>query len=388
LTSELNQIWNLFIEKELGNPQIDRLRTLHIIKADYNLLLKWFGPQGVLKHAETHQQLTDNQGGNREGRSTIDLARKKVCTFKLIRLIHYIAANVDINALACFVMMIESCQNLSCLSHGTDPQYLKLHGQTHRNTRYYPKHSFGISKQYNQHSNQHPWYGTGQGTGNAAIRWTLISHSLISAYQSEATPWRIKSMLRDIIITLGIDAFVDDTNMIHGNKGDADLSKILQIVQNNFRLWQGLLQSSGGTLNPSKCSWTPFLWKYNQFGHARLTTLPSDPKFQLYASDLAGQQHTLWINKPMDVVRLLGVHIMGDGNYEKELGVLKQKQQKCVQFLLRTTLSKCEAQVIYKQCYLPTVTYPLPATNMPPHKIYRNAMLRHIIIFLTKMGYP
>jgi len=97
------------------------LHTLHLVEADYNLLLKWFGPQGVLKCAEWNQQLTDNQGGNQKGQSTIDLACKKVCTFELIRLLHLIAANVDIDALACFDMMIEACQNLSFLSHGADP---------------------------------------------------------------------------------------------------------------------------------------------------------------------------------------------------------------------------------------------------------------------------
>jgi len=243
-------IWNLFIEKDLGNPQIDRLRTLHIIEADYNLLLKWFGPQGVLKHAESHQQITDNQGGCQKGRSAIDLACKKVCTFQLIRLLHYIAANVDIDALACFDMMIEACQNLSCLSHGADPRYIRLHGQTHRHTRYYPKHSYGVSEQCNTYSDEHPWYGAGQGTGDAAIRWTLISHSLITAYQSEATPWRLKSTIRDVLITLGIDAFVDDTNMIHGDDGET----VIKIVQNNFHIWQDLLHASSGTLNPLKCS--------------------------------------------------------------------------------------------------------------------------------------
>jgi len=145
-------IWNLFIEKDLGTPYVDCLRTLHLIEADYNLLLKWFGPQGVLKCAEKHHQLTDNQGGSRKGRSAIDLACKKVCTFDLIRLLHYIAANIDINALACFDMMVEACHNLSCLSHGADPQYIKLHGQTHKQTKYFPKHSFSISNKYNQHS--------------------------------------------------------------------------------------------------------------------------------------------------------------------------------------------------------------------------------------------
>jgi len=175
--------------------------------------------------------------------------------------------------------------------------------------------------------------------------------------------------------------------MIHGDDGDADIGKILQIVQNNFRIWQGLLHASGGMLNPPKCSWTPFIWKYNQFGHVRLTTMPTDLNAQLYASDLNGMHHTLQINKPTDVVRLLGVHITADGNSNKELCILKQKQQKYVQLLLHTPLSKQEAQVIYIQCYLPTVTYPLPATNMPPSKIY-DTQCSITSLFLTRMGYP
>jgi len=53
-------IWNFFIEKDIGHPNINWLGTIHLIKADLNLLFKWFGPQGVLKSAETHDQLANN----------------------------------------------------------------------------------------------------------------------------------------------------------------------------------------------------------------------------------------------------------------------------------------------------------------------------------------
>ncbi len=284
-------------------------------------------------------------------------------------------------------MTIEACANLSCLSHGADLRYICLHGQTHQRTRYYPKHLFGMSQQYNQHTPEHPWYGTGQGTGNIAIRWTLISHLLITAYQSEATPWRIKSALCDTIVKLDIDTFVDDTKIIHGDEGAANIGDILRIVQDSFRQWRGLLHASGGTLNPPKCSWTPFIWKYNNLGHARLMQPPMNSNLQLTASDLEGQQHNLKINKPDNAVCLLGVHIAADSNNTKELTMLKQKQNKYVQFLLWTPLSKCKAQVIYKQCYLPTVTYPLPATTVTPCEIY-NTQLTATSIFLTRMGYP
>jgi len=77
-------IWNLFIEKEIGIPRINKLRTLHIVKADYNLLLKWYGPKGFMQRAEDHNQLTPYQGGGQWGRSAIDLACKKVAAYDYV----------------------------------------------------------------------------------------------------------------------------------------------------------------------------------------------------------------------------------------------------------------------------------------------------------------
>jgi len=56
-------------------------------------------------------------------------------------------------------------------------------------------------------------------------------------------------------------------------------------------------------------------------------------------------------------------------------------------FLQRTPLSQQEAKVIYRQCYLPKVTYPLPATTMPPGAIYKTQAAVSTL-FLNKMGYP
>ncbi len=43
--------------------------------------------------------------------------------------------------------------------------------------------------------------------------------------------------------------------------------------------------------------------------------------------------------------------------------------------------------MIYKQCYLPTVGYPLPATVIPPEKLNKNQRST-ITTFIAKMGYP
>jgi len=70
-------IWNLFLEKIPGTPYINKLHMLHIVEADYNLLLKWNLSLGFMKRAEDNLQFTDSQGGGRKGQSAINLAVKK-----------------------------------------------------------------------------------------------------------------------------------------------------------------------------------------------------------------------------------------------------------------------------------------------------------------------
>jgi len=85
-----------------GNPQIDRLRTIHLYEADYNLLLKWFSSQGFIIRSEKAQHITDNQGGGHPGRSAMDLALTKVLSYKAAETLHLRVIIVDNDAMACF----------------------------------------------------------------------------------------------------------------------------------------------------------------------------------------------------------------------------------------------------------------------------------------------
>jgi len=113
-------IWNFFIEKEIGVPLITKLRAIHIMEADYNLLLKWFSPKGFIQRAENHKQLTPYQGGGHKGRSAIDLACKKVAAYDYVTVTRTPAANFEYDLKHCFDNMYEACQNLSCWQHGAD----------------------------------------------------------------------------------------------------------------------------------------------------------------------------------------------------------------------------------------------------------------------------
>jgi len=70
-----------------------------------------------------------------------------------------------------------------------------------------------------------------------------------------------------------------------------------------------------------------------------------------------------------------------------ELQTFKKCNDTYVHLLQTCPFSQCKIQIIYKQCYLLTVAYSLPATFMPTATLYK-LQGPTTLIFLTKMGYP
>ena len=145
---------------------------------------------------------------------------------------------------------------------------------------------------------------------------------------------------------------------------------ITQTAQENLLHWHHLLRASGGRLNPQKCSMSTFHWNYDDEGIATITPPQPEPTQILVIPDKNNEPYTLHQNSPSDAVRLLGVQIAMDGNYKAEIGLFVQRNQRYVQALQQCNLTHREAGIIYKQCYLPTMSYPLPATNIPTDLIH------------------
>jgi len=388
-------IWNMFLEKDIGNPQINRLRTLHIIEADYNLLLKWFGAHGFLAKSEYADRLTDAQGGGRKGRSAIDLACKIVVDYDVCRVTKDEATIVSNDLAECFDRMIENCHNLSCRQLGADLQYLKLHAQTQRQQRYYVKHAFGPSTKCNTFSDEHPWYGAGQGAGDASIRWTAQSHSLITAYQSRAHQFLASNPSGSIKILQGLDAYCDDTMMMLLSLGQQfeDSDNLIKCTQENLDLWNGLLEATGGALNPPKSVWAHFQWTTNK--HGNLILLPGEPTLPtndhipaaITLSRWGAPPSQLRCLLPTEAHRYLGVQLTMDGNSKQELQTMVSRTAKYSALLSSCTFTRREAKVIYRQCFLPAVSYPLPATFMPD-KLLDATQTKVNSLFLNRIGYP
>jgi hypothetical protein len=59
---------NVFIEKEMGRPNINRLRIIHLFEADFNFFLKLQCGHRLLRRADDLGLLNDGQYGSRPGK--------------------------------------------------------------------------------------------------------------------------------------------------------------------------------------------------------------------------------------------------------------------------------------------------------------------------------
>jgi len=378
-------IWTLLLKKDLGNPKIDRLWTIHLYKADYNLLLKWFSSKGFILRSKKAWCITNNQGGGRTSQSTIDLAITKVLSYKVADILHLCVIIVDNDATVCFDRMIEAQNNLACLQHGANPHYIKLHAQTQHKLKYYLKHKYRISEDHNTHTTAQPWYGMGQGAGNACNRWVIGTDSMATAYTTGAHGWTIPSPYQLDSHKQDLKAFINDINLFIDKTENTTEANFLTTAQANIDQWHGLLHATGGELNNKKCFWSDFQLKYNPNNTPSLCEwTPTDP--QLYLTNTNGTKDILKTTQPNDGIWHLGMHISMNGNSHAETAILFKWCKLFQKVYTRCPLSCQEATVIYSTIYLPTITYPFPTTNMTQATLEKAQSMTTPFI-LSKMGY-
>jgi len=118
--------------------------------------------------------------------------------------------------------------------------------------RYYVQHKFGVSHEYNTYK-QHPWHGAGQGTTDTALRYIVLSDTLIDTYHTKVTPAMIHDPTTMITIIQSLKAFIDDVVLHTANPAADNVQALTQQAETQIQWWDQLAKVTGGALNPKKC---------------------------------------------------------------------------------------------------------------------------------------
>jgi Reverse transcriptase (RNA-dependent DNA polymerase) len=243
----------VMIEKIQGNPGIDKLQIIHLYEADYNLLLKIVWERKAIWNAHNKSKIYEGQAGSRPNQRAIDVVLKKEMTYTYARLTRTMLGTIDKDAKSCFDRIVCNFAMLISRYYGISKNFCSTQAKTLQATKFRLQTALGDSSRTYQHTDSEPIHGTGQGSCASPAIWLLASSFLMHILQKVANGMKIHDVLKenDNILQL-IMAFVDDTS-IFTNDNEQDTKTLKQKHQEDGLWWAGLLESSGGKLELSKC---------------------------------------------------------------------------------------------------------------------------------------
>lgn len=329
-------VHNFFLEKIPGKPLIGKLRVIHIFEADYNLLLKYFISKKATHHAIYHKTTATEQSGGRPNCTAIDEAVRTVVTFETCRLQRISGGVIYNDAKACFDRVIENISNLTCLNAGAPIKVLDLHSQTIHSMQYIIKHKQGLSPTANGHLKPDPFYGVGQGAGDAGARWGFISDMIIKAYNKKAHDATIKSPITKIFSNHKVQAFVDDSRLFLLYP-DPNGSTIHTYLREDVQLWEQLLHVTGAKLELKKCKLIIFTWKFDAKGNAIIESVENATPMEIIDSE-THLPLTVDSITSSEAYKLLGVQIAFDGNSVQQTVAIEAKAKHVTNVFLKANL--------------------------------------------------
>jgi hypothetical protein len=124
------------LEKDHGRPKLHRLRVIHLLEADLNLLIKIILARRFVWHGEQHGAFGEAQFESRPGQSAIDVVLQKELMYDLAtRTLNNLAIMENV-ATACFDRMIPSMVMIAMRAYGVPANITPLLGKMLAHTRY------------------------------------------------------------------------------------------------------------------------------------------------------------------------------------------------------------------------------------------------------------
>jgi hypothetical protein len=235
-----------------GDIRSDKLRTILLMEADFNMNNKKLSREGMWI-AEKHTCVAPEQAGGRHDHRAIETAlnSRLVCDDSRFR--RKAMAICSNDAKGCYDRIVHSIAYICMQRFGIPPQALKsMFTVIQKMTHHIRSTAFGDSTRTYGPSppGETPYMGSLQGNGAAGTVWTAVSTIIITAMKSLGFGYSVRTALTSQMLHLLCFAFVDDTDLIHsGPSNHTKATQVLLEMQNVLDHWDGLLRATGGALD-------------------------------------------------------------------------------------------------------------------------------------------
>jgi hypothetical protein len=225
------------IEKNAGNYQLNKLRTMHLFEADNNWLIGMIFGRRMVHRAEKQNHLHEGQWGSRPGRAALDALLHKMLSCELARLTRTPLATFDNDAKSCCDRIVMVFALMLCQKHGVPQSACMMAAAALLMAECSIKTKHSVSSKTCSSTTEHPTHGPGQGSRMAPALWLIICCLLFEAMTQLCTGAEFCDPRQTASHQRVGDGFVDDvTNfynfglaeMLHRAHGPAELASGLQ----------------------------------------------------------------------------------------------------------------------------------------------------------------
>ena len=382
---------NVMIEKDQGEPKLNRLRIIHLFEADFNFFLKLQWGHRLVRRAIDLDLLHDGQHGSISGRMSLNPIMLTQLTTDLCRLLKHDFVRFDNNTSACYDRIIIALAMLAARKCGMPDHAVQAHADALFFMQYAVKTIYGISEENYQGTVFAPLFGTGQGSGGSPVSWLTLVVILLQTLD-RIIPDRINfsSPKGDISHTRLSDAFVDDTYLEFTSSSDtATFESLVPRLQHIAQTWEHLLFLSGGKLNLSTCSWYVLRWEWKQGRPVLRPIFPNDPVLSLKQG--TSPEPTLIRRTNLDESqRMLGVLLNPLGDFGDHVKFLQQKADTFAHQIMSPRLSSGDVRIFHRTTYIPSMRYGLAAVVLDEEilgrvqsKVVQSSILRKLQVQST-----
>lgn len=134
------------IEKIPGLSRLDKLRVIHLIEVDYNLILKIIWARKTVWNSHNKRLLNNGQAGSRPGCRAIDVAVQKEMRYNYSKLTRTDLLTIDNDAKSCFDRILCNVAMLISQYFGISSQLCDLQATTLQQTVFKIRTALGDSE--------------------------------------------------------------------------------------------------------------------------------------------------------------------------------------------------------------------------------------------------
>jgi hypothetical protein len=164
-----------------------------------------------------------------------------------------------------------------------------------------------------------------------------------------------------------IEGFVDGTSIFTNNDNN-NLQSLRDKLEHDGTWWAGLLESSGGKLELTKCFYYLLSWKWDSKGNPiaemaeEQTTINGITKISLNKNN---NEPVKLEQKEIDIShKTLGTYKCLMGKEEDHKKFLTEKSDKLAKLTIISQFNKRQTRRAFNSCYIPALSYSLTAVSL------------------------